>query len=78
MFLPTKSPRRTRCSSLQEAGYEVTARASVKEASDVLKHENFDAVIIGHRFSAEEKYRLVVEARRRRTRRFGMRCRVGF
>lgn len=42
-----------RCSSLQEAGYDVTARTSVKEGLDLLNRETFDAVIVGHRFSAE-------------------------
>lgn len=52
-----------RCSSLQEAGYDVTARTSVKEGLDLLNRETFDAVIVGHRFSAEEKYLLAVEAK---------------
>lgn len=52
-----------RCSSLQEAGYDVTARTSVKEGLDLLNCERFDAVILGHRFSPEEKYLLAVEAK---------------
>lgn len=52
-----------RCSSLQEAGYDVTARTSVKEGLDLLNRERFDAVILGHRFSPEEKYLLAVEAK---------------
>jgi len=52
-----------RCSNLKEAGYEVTARTSVKEGLELLKGEKFDAVIIGHRFSAQEKYLLAVEAK---------------
>ena len=33
-----------------------------KEALDLLNREKFDAVIVGHRFSSEEKYLLAVEA----------------
>lgn len=47
---------------LNEAGYDVTATVSVKEALELLNREKFDAVIIGHRFPAEEKYLLAVEA----------------
>ncbi len=47
---------------LKEAGYDVLTTTSVKEALAVLSREKFDAVIIGHRFSAEEKYQLAVEA----------------
>ncbi|MBZ5572727.1 MAG: hypothetical protein LAO09_12725 [Acidobacteriia bacterium] len=39
------------------------ARANVKEAVEWLSREKFDAVIIGHRFPAEEKYALAVEAK---------------
>jgi DNA-binding response OmpR family regulator len=45
-----------------EAGYEVTARTSVEEGLDLLNRERFDAVIVGHRFSAEGRYLLAVEA----------------
>ena len=48
--------------SLMEAGYEVTARTSVEEGLDLLNRERFDAVIVGHRFSSEERYLLAVEA----------------
>jgi hypothetical protein len=34
----------------------------VTEALDLLKRERFDAVIVGHRFPAKEKYVLAVEA----------------
>ncbi|MBZ5572912.1 MAG: hypothetical protein LAO09_13655 [Acidobacteriia bacterium] len=52
----------SRCSSLTEAGYDVTARTSTKEGLELLNRDRFDAVIVGHRFSAEEKYLLAVEA----------------
>jgi DNA-binding response OmpR family regulator len=52
-----------RCSSLREAGYEVRACTSVQEGLDLLSQEAFDAVIVGHRFSAEERYLLAVEAK---------------
>lgn len=52
-----------RCGSLREAGYEVRACTSVQEGLDWLSQEAFDAVIVGHRFSAEERYLLAVEAK---------------
>lgn len=52
----------SRCSSLKEAGYDVTARTSTTEGLELLNRDRFDAVIVGHRFSAEEKYLLAVEA----------------
>lgn len=51
-----------RCGSLQEAGYDVTACTSVQAGLELLGQEAFDAVIVGHRFSAEERYVLAVEA----------------
>jgi DNA-binding response OmpR family regulator len=51
-----------RRTALKEAGYEVTAITNVKEALELLSRESFDAMIIGHRFSKEEKYLLAVEA----------------
>lgn len=51
-----------RCRSLKDAGYDVTARTNVKEGLELLNREMFDAVIVGHRFSAQEKYLLAVEA----------------
>ena len=52
-----------RSATLKEAGYDVTATTSVKEAVEWLSQEKFDAVIVGHRFPAEEKYVLAVEAK---------------
>jgi len=52
-----------RCVSLREAGYDVRACTSVQEGLDLLTQEAFDAVIVGHRFSAEERYLLAVEAK---------------
>ncbi len=52
-----------RRSGLQEAGYDVTSSTSVNESLDLLNRDRFDAVIVGHRFSAEEKYLLAVEAK---------------
>lgn len=51
----------SRCSSLKGAGYDVTARTSVKEGLELLNRDRFDAVVVGH--SAEEKYLLAVEAK---------------
>lgn len=39
------------------------ACTSVQEGLDLLTLEAFDAVIVGHRFSAEERYLLAVEAK---------------
>lgn len=52
-----------RSANLKEAGYDVTATTSVKEAVERLSREKFDAVLVGHRFPAEEKYGLAVEAK---------------
>ena len=52
-----------RCGSLREAGYDVRACTTVQEGLDLLRQEAFDAVIVGHRFSAEERYVLAVEAK---------------
>ena len=41
----------------------MTAKTNINEALDLLKRDRFDAVIVGHRFSAEEKYLLAVEAK---------------
>jgi DNA-binding NtrC family response regulator len=51
-----------RSATLKEAGYDVTATTNVKEAVEWLTQEKFDAVIVGHRFPAEE-YVLAVEAK---------------
>ena len=53
----------SRSSSLKEAGYDVTATTNIKEGLELLKRDRFDAVIVGHRFSAEEKYLLAVGAK---------------
>lgn len=53
----------SRCTALEEAGYDVAASTTVREGLDLLGREKFDAVIIGHRFPAEEKYVLAVEAK---------------
>ena len=52
-----------RCAALKEAGYDVAATTTVKEALELLSRERFDAVIVGHRFPTEEKYVLAVEAK---------------
>ncbi len=51
-----------RCNSLMGNGYDVTALTNVSEALDLLYRGGFDVVIVGHRFSLEEKYLLAVEA----------------
>jgi DNA-binding response OmpR family regulator len=51
-----------RSAALKEAGYDVTAATDAKKALELLSPGSFDAVIVGHRFSLEEKYLLAVEA----------------
>ena len=51
-----------RSAALKEAGYDVTATTDAKKALELLSPGSFDAVIVGHRFSPEEKYLLAVEA----------------
>lgn len=52
-----------RCCSLEDAGYEVTAVTNIQDGLELLNRRRFDAVILGHRFSAEEKYLLSVDAK---------------
>lgn len=54
-----------RCRTLKEAGYDVTGTVSVDEGLELLKREKFDAVIVGHRFSTEEKHLLALQAKER-------------
>jgi DNA-binding response OmpR family regulator len=51
-----------RSAALKEVGYDVTATTDAKKGLDLLTPGSFDAVIVGHRFSPEEKYLLAVEA----------------
>ena len=53
----------SRCRSLREAGYDVTATISIDERMELLNRDTFDAVIVRHRFSSEEKRILVVQAK---------------
>ena len=53
----------SRCSSLREAGYEVTAITNIDEAMDLLSRETFDVVVLGHRFSKDEKYLTAAQAK---------------
>ncbi len=53
----------SRCSTLKEAGYEVTARTNINEGLDLLNRERFDAVVIGHRFPTNEKHLLAVHTK---------------
>ena len=52
----------SRCSSLRGAGYEVTASTNIDEAMDFLSRDRFDVVILGHRFSKDEKYLVAAQA----------------
>jgi DNA-binding response OmpR family regulator len=52
----------SRCSSLRQAGYDVVATTNIDDGLDLLDRDRFDAVILGHRFSAEQKYLVAVQA----------------
>jgi len=53
---------RSRVRSLKDAGYEATATTSIDEGMELLNRDRFDAVIVGHRFSTEEKHLLALYA----------------
>ncbi len=44
-----------RCLALRAAGYAVTPATKVADALELLSREQFELVLIGHRFSHEEK-----------------------
>lgn len=52
-----------RNAALLKAGHAVTPTIKVSEAMDLLAREKFDLVIIGHRFSREEKLGLAKMAK---------------
>ena len=52
-----------RYAALTEAGYGVIASSNIEDALGLLVRQRFDSVIIGHRFHAEERYVLAVEAK---------------
>jgi DNA-binding response OmpR family regulator len=52
-----------RCAALREAGHMVTPALTIAEAREVLSGDKFDLVILGHRFSREEKRSLASMAR---------------
>jgi DNA-binding response OmpR family regulator len=51
--------------ALKKAGYEVVATADVKEVSRLLDAEQFDLLILGHRFSAQQKRDVMSQAKKR-------------
>jgi DNA-binding response OmpR family regulator len=53
----------SRCSELREAGYVVTASTNIDEALDLLSRNTYDVVIVGHRFSKDEKYLVAAQAK---------------
>jgi DNA-binding response OmpR family regulator len=52
-----------RYAALKETGFHVTTTTRIKEALELLSCKKFDLVIVGHRFSVEDKYVLAVEAK---------------
>lgn len=56
-----------RAAALATAGYAVEATNRVREGLGLLSRERFDLVVIGHRFSTEDRYVMAVEAREKET-----------
>ncbi len=56
---------RHRSEALTTAGYDVVATTDVKEASQLLDEEEFDLLLIGHRFTAQQKRDLTLLAKKR-------------
>ncbi|MFB3917171.1 MAG: hypothetical protein ACE14M_10605 [Terriglobales bacterium] len=52
-----------RSAALQHAGYSVVPTIKIAEALELLSRERFDLVLIGHRFSHEEKRSLATMAK---------------
>jgi len=50
--------------ALKKAGYEVVATTDVKEASRLLEDDKFDLLILGHRFFAQQKRDLILQAKK--------------
>jgi len=55
-----------RCTALGNAGFRVTPATRFEDALALLMQRHFDLVVLGHRFSREEKYLLAVEAEEKR------------
>ncbi len=53
----------SRAAAFRAAGFIVTATTRIKEALGLLASHNFELVVIGHRFSREDRYVLAVEAK---------------
>ncbi len=53
----------SRCAILRQGGYAVTAITSAEEALQLLATEQFDLVVIGHRFPKTNKQELAAQAR---------------
>ena len=56
----------SRCATLRQGGYAVTAITSTEEALQLLGKEKFDLVVIGHRFPKANKQELAAQAREQR------------
>ena len=53
----------SRRTALEEAGYTVVATTKTADALQMLASVGFDLMIVGHRFSIADKYKLAAEAR---------------
>ncbi len=58
-----KTSSEARQEILRKAGYAVTSITTINEAVDLLAAEKFDVVIIGHRFSRDQKLTLAKRAK---------------
>lgn len=56
----------SRCAALNEAGYGVTATMKIEQAPELLASEPFDVIVLGHRFSEEEKRAVAILAQQAR------------
>jgi CheY-like chemotaxis protein len=55
--------RRTRAMVLEEAGFNVTSAANLREAEHVCRRAAFDLIIIGQGFSGDDKRRIASAVR---------------
>lgn len=60
---PVENLRRTRAMLLEDAGFNVTSAATLREAEHICRRAGFDLVLIGQNYSAADKRRLAQSVR---------------
>jgi hypothetical protein len=55
--------RRTRAMVLEEAGFNVTSAASLRETEHICRRASFDLIVIGQNFSGDDKRRIATAVR---------------